>query len=48
MRVAIERVGIIATSSLIEGESVRDEQPITGLKELRVGGWLFCVVRASY
>jgi hypothetical protein len=41
MRVGVERIGIIAASSLMEEGGVEDEQPITDLGELQVGGWLF-------
>jgi hypothetical protein len=42
MRASVERTGIIATSSLMEEDGVTNEQPITGLGELQVGGGLFC------
>jgi hypothetical protein len=41
MRVIVQRFSIITASSLMEGDGVEDEQPITGLGELQVGGWLF-------
>jgi hypothetical protein len=43
MRVSVERTGILAASSLMEEDGVTNEQPITGLGELRVGERLFLV-----
>jgi hypothetical protein len=41
MRTSVELFGVLAASSWMEEDGVEDEQPITGLGELQVGGGLF-------
>jgi hypothetical protein len=43
MKVGVEHFGIQAASSLMEGDDVGDEQPITGLGALQVSERLFLV-----
>ena len=38
--VSVERFGILAASSWMEEDGVEEKQPITGLRELQVGGRL--------
>ena len=43
MRTSVERTGILAASSWMKGDGMENDQPITVLEELQVGGWLFCL-----
>jgi hypothetical protein len=47
MRASVERFGILAASSWMEEDGVGDKQPITGLGELQVGGWLLLLLEKA-